>query len=745
LSANRRTILLITLILLAGIQHFQTYLDSVLNELSRALPAEGLAVFALLTFALVFLLPIIRRSTHFGVVIVVGLLALRLAVQITSLPILLLVLSTFGVVLWMWFITSTLGPQLLIALPLAFFLDTLTRSLVWFDQIAYLRTPIAMILVIGLCGLALWLFLLEKDRFLITPAEISEPSLLSLLPFAGLGSVLYLGMMVVSDPTRLLSVMPGLSVPLAYFLVNLLVMLGCIVTLLPVRFILLRKWYVVLLTGILLVGSLQAMVANAPFGWLWMGLACLLTWFFSACLLSANPIPSQRGFWRSSLAVFIAFLVLLVTYFLVEKMSVHIAIPIGGGLLALAALADSFRVNRSPQPLLANSTLQMVGLILGLGIALVGVWAFQSRPTGVDGTPLTPVFINGSEGYACFRIPAIVRARDGSLIAFAEARQANCGDAGGVIRIVSRRSTDNGNTWGPIQLVGQNLQPDGSEGMAASPSPVVDLMDPANPQGVIILLFNKTENSEFDVAAGIGTRRVFATHSLDQGVTWSKPVDISAQVMRDDWRQQVPAVGHAIQLRSGRLFYTAHVTVGDSSVYESQNYVFWSDDHGKTWIIGGLNPVRGHNESMAVELEDGSVMVNARAYESNAPVGLRAVMAYPFDAQGNIQITAGRFDEHLVTPTVASSIIRYRWARDGGSILLFSGPDHPRLRINMTVRLSSDEGQTWLPGRVIDQGPSAYSDLVVQQDGLIGLLYERGNDGGIYYASFSLDWLVTNP
>jgi sialidase-1 len=346
---------------------------------------------------------------------------------------------------------------------------------------------------------------------------------------------------------------------------------------------------------------------------------------------------------------------------------------------------------------------------------------------------ITPVFVNGQDGYACFRIPSIVRAGDGSLLAFAEGRRDNCGDHGGIIRVVVKRSADNGHTWGALTVVGEN-----GDAVAASPSPVVD-----EHTGVVVLVFNKTAFNEFDVAAGKGQRKIFITRSLDYGVTWSLPQDITAQVTRPDqgWRQAVPTVGHAIQLRNGRLFYSAHVSVDGNDVYHSQNFLFWSDDHAESWVIGGLNPAIGCNESMAVELEDGSVMVNARAYQDGVPVGLRAVIVYPFDARGHIQMRPHQVDPQLVTPTVASSIIRCGWAKNGRGILLFSGPNHDSQRVHMTVRLSRDDGKTWSVGKMIDPGPAAYSDLVVQADDQIGLLYERGNEGGIVYANFPLAWL----
>lgn len=44
----------------------------------------------------------------------------------------------------------------------------------------------------------------------------------------------------------------------------------------------------------------------------------------------------------------------------------------------------------------------------------------------------------------------------------------------------------------------------------------------------------------------------------------------------------------------------------------------------------------------------------------------------------------------------------------------------------MTVRLSNDSGKTWKSSLLIYPGPSAYSDLVMISDKLIGLYYEYG-------------------
>jgi len=187
-------------------------------------------------------------------------------------------------------------------------------------------------------------------------------------------------------------------------------------------------------------------------------------------------------------------------------------------------------------------------------------------------------------------------------------------------------------------------------------------------------------------------------------------------------------------------------TQGERSVFDSQNYVFWTDDLGRTWQIGGVLPCIGLNEAIAAELEGGGLLINSRAYRDQRPLGRRAITRAVWDAQGRLIFGETAPDDTLIDPAVQASLIRLTWADQEGSgnrsRLLFSNPAHPRARRQMTVRLSYDDGQTWPVSRMVDPGPSAYSDLVIQADGRIGLLYERGNQGGIWYVNFTLDWLT---
>jgi sialidase-1 len=95
-----------------------------------------------------------------------------------------------------------------------------------------------------------------------------------------------------------------------------------------------------------------------------------------------------------------------------------------------------------------------------------------------------PVYFSETEGYKSFRIPAIVKAKNGELLAFCEGRVNGGGDFGN-IKIVLKRSSDNGKTWSPLQIVASNdtLQ-------AGNPAPVVDFTDVRYPQGRFFLFYN---------------------------------------------------------------------------------------------------------------------------------------------------------------------------------------------------------------------------------------------------------------
>ena len=380
-----------------------------------------------------------------------------------------------------------------------------------------------------------------------------------------------------------------------------------------------------------------------------------------------------------------------------------------------------------------------------------------------------PVFINGTEGYTCFRIPAIISATNGDLIAFAEGRVQGCSDATQIIHIVCKRSTDNGVTWLPLQVVARNIISD-EEFACMNPAPVVDTVFGT---GKIVLVFSKMETSEWAITQGDGVARAFCISSMDHGATWRDKQDITLQVHKPynpaytaiyssaaleenkdaDWRKQVPTLGHAIQLHGttensstkGRLFFIGCFTQGDVSVFYTQNYAFWSDDLGESWEIGDVIQLRedgssakGLNEATAVELDDGSLMINSRNYQNGKGVGCRAVTVGTFDQEGKLTFGKVQHDTMLPDSGVQASLIHYK-----ADTYIFANPNHPKARKKLTLYFSTDGSTTWPIQKLIDAGPSAYSDLAILSDSTIAILYEQGNHGGIVFTKINSEEVET--
>lgn len=342
-----------------------------------------------------------------------------------------------------------------------------------------------------------------------------------------------------------------------------------------------------------------------------------------------------------------------------------------------------------------------------------------------------PVFVNGAEEHACYRIPSIVCAANGDLLAFAEGRRDSCSDSTPVIRIVCKRSTDNGATWGPLHIVARHTH-DGGEYALMNASPVVDT---ARKTGRVILLYNLMTADEWALARGEGRNHTYCIISEDHGATWSAPRDISDEIGRPEWRIQRPMLGHAVQRSDGRIIHVSTITIGDSSVFDSQNVLIWSDDLGRTWRHAEPCWTIGLNEATGAVLDDGAVLINSRAYIVGEPAGRRAQVQARFLPDGRVLYFPVKYHNTLIDSAVQASMLKL------DTRLLFCNPAHPTARRRLTVRVSTDNGHHWPASREIDPGPASYSDLVQQADGKIGVLYERGNQGGIAYVNFDLDEL----
>ncbi len=370
--------------------------------------------------------------------------------------------------------------------------------------------------------------------------------------------------------------------------------------------------------------------------------------------------------------------------------------------------------------------------------------------------------VGDDPAYQLYHIPGIVVTARGSVLAWCEARKRAAGVSDwDDIRLLLRRSTDDGRTWSPPRSI---AQVDGPK----RKNPFALRMQNVDPNDV-------TYNNPVLIADRDGTvhmlfcleyERVFYQRSGDDGVSWSQPVEITASfdAFKKDYAWKVLATGpnHGIQLKNGRLVVPVWLSTGEggNAHRPSVTATVFSDDGGRTWQAGGIavpctetwiNP----NETVAVELADGRVMLNVR---SESKAHRRLVTTSP---DGATNWSEPKFDEALLEPICMAGLVRYD--HGGQSLLLFSNPHNleggrggepepgkSRARKNLSVKISRDEGATWPVNRLLEDGPSAYSDLAVTPAGTILCFYGAGSKlsfagSALRLARFNLAWLEQRP
>lgn len=354
------------------------------------------------------------------------------------------------------------------------------------------------------------------------------------------------------------------------------------------------------------------------------------------------------------------------------------------------------------------------------------------------------------DGYSHFRIPGIVVTKKGTVLAYSEARKTEKGGDWSTIDIVMKRSTDGGRTWSAQQKI---AEVDGPK----QRNPVILATGHASPDD---LTYNNPvaiadRSGDIHFVFNLEYMRAFYMRSTDDGRTWSKPVEITYAFEKFrpeyDWKVLATGPGHGIQLRSGRLLIPVWLSTSKLGPHKpSVTATVYSDDKGKTWKRGDIavpdrDPWLSPNETAAVELADGRVMLNSRSVSKQQR---RIVTVSPDGATG---WSAPQFEDELLEPICMAGMVRYSTRKNGGrDRLLFSNPHNlersdgknepgtSRDRKNVAVHLSYDEGQTWPVRRVIEPGWSAYSDMAVAKDGTILLLYERGDDSENRFRSRAL-------
>ena len=346
----------------------------------------------------------------------------------------------------------------------------------------------------------------------------------------------------------------------------------------------------------------------------------------------------------------------------------------------------------------------------------------------------TLLFQPGDYNSTNYRIPGVITAKDGSIVAVTDKRKYNQGDLPEDIDIVCRRSTDGGHTWSEPYTIAQGTGYNHGFGDCV-------LAWTNDDNGLIagfvggVGLWNSTPSNPI---------RSYIARSYDNGQTWTEPEDITDFIFGSNcvvpehrtWRASFFGSGNGLITSTGRIMFVA--AIRETTAQSLSNYAVYSDDNGITWHVSGRASVSG-DEAKVTELVDGRILMSIRH---------NGKRWYNISNDGGETWQSSTSTWNDITALACNGdMIRYTSVNQGfnKNRLLHSVP-FGSSRTDVSVYISYDEGETWPVRKCIVPYSSAYSSLCVLPDGTIGLYVEEeypGNSGySTVFYNFSLEWLT---
>lgn len=328
-----------------------------------------------------------------------------------------------------------------------------------------------------------------------------------------------------------------------------------------------------------------------------------------------------------------------------------------------------------------------------------------------------------SDEYKLHRIPGIIVTSRGTVIIYNEARREGQSDFD-TIDIFMQRSVDCGNTFGEPIMLSQ-----GTDEFKTCNNPV--MVEDKNERLHFLYCRNYTVNN-----GGAWHR-----YSDDDGLTWSEPDNVTYATRPELHNVFAFGPGHAICTTDGTLLVPIWMVLKESGVgiYEHMPSVistFYSKDNGLTWQMGEIilstKEVESPNETVAVELSDGRIMLDVRSFAH--------MRSKAFSANGIENWSETKNDRARVDPCCFGSITRFR---DGERYrLLAVNCEHETKRENVVLKVSDDDGLTWSVKRTVDVERGGYCDIAVdEKNKLIYVLYEKAWGTHVFLCRMTSDWL----
>lgn len=339
------------------------------------------------------------------------------------------------------------------------------------------------------------------------------------------------------------------------------------------------------------------------------------------------------------------------------------------------------------------------------------------------------VRLPGDDQSKSYRIPGLVRSRKGTLIAAYDIRYRHSGDLPADIDIGISRSTDQGQSWEKMR-VAMDMGNDPSKHYDGIGDPAI-LSDPTTGRLWIAALWSHGNHGWNSSGPGMTpeeTGQLMLSHSDDDGKTWSRPRNLTPTLKDPSWRLFLAGPGAGITLRDGTLVFAAQYRAGNEAPHHGKPYatLIASRDKGKTWHVGSGVKI-DTTEAQVVELQDGSLMINARDNRG----GSRTIATTRDLGQTWNPHPTDR--KALREPVCMASLLAYPM-HSSGPLLVFSNPDSNRHRHHMSLKISADDGLTWPDSSTLlydERSGYGYSCLAPLTDDRVGVLYE-GRDSLLF-------------
>lgn len=353
---------------------------------------------------------------------------------------------------------------------------------------------------------------------------------------------------------------------------------------------------------------------------------------------------------------------------------------------------------------------------------------------------------SGDFGVSSYRIPGIVCDGDGVLHAVFDHRWNSSADLPADMDVGYARSEDGGATWSGFRAI---MDFDGSVPGSAGNGvgdPCV-LYDPATDTIWVAALWSFGDNAYWGSGPGTApedTGQYVLVKSEDGGETWSDIINVTSEVKDDpDWRLIFQGPGHGLAMRDGTLVFPSQYRDANGTVRSCSVY---SDDHGETWDFGSGVPTASPqtNENTVCELDDGRLLFSMRTPSGSN--GQRAWIHY--EPGGAEPMRDGEWSPLFRLPSVPDpvcqgSVIQWTSTHRGAprERVLFANPGSSSGRVDLTLRVSGDGGESWPVSRLLYDGPSAYSSVCILPDRSVGVLFEKDNYSRMTFMRVEEDWL----